>query len=111
MKKIETIIKPFKLDGLKAALDKVGIEAMTVSEVKRFGRRNTHAQVYRGTEFPVDFLPEIKIELVLPDDRVDVAVAAIIKSTKTTSIADNKIFVSPIEGIRNHMEALEEQAV
>jgi nitrogen regulatory protein P-II 1 len=111
MKKIEAIIKPFKLDGVKTALGEAGIEAMTVSEVKRFGRRNAHVQVYRGTEFPVDFLPEIKIELVLPDNRVDAAVTAILKSTKTTTIADDKVFVSPIEDIHSRAETMEEQAV
>ena len=97
MKKVEAIIKPFKLEEVKDALGDVGIEGMTVSEVKGFGRQKGHTEIYRGSEYTVDFLPKIKIELVLPDSSVDTAVAAIIKSAKTGKIGDGKIFVSPVE--------------
>jgi nitrogen regulatory protein P-II 1 len=97
MKKIETIIKPFHLEKVKNALNEIGVEEMTVSEVKGFGRQNTHAEVYRGTEFQVGYLPEIKIELVLPEDRLDAAVAAIVKVTNGTKKSDSKIFVSQID--------------
>ena len=112
MKKIEAIIKPFKLEEVKDALGEVGIEGMTVSEVKGFGRQKGHTEIYRGSEYTVDFLPKIKIELVLPDSRVEAAVTAIVASAKTGKIGDGKIFVSPIdEAIRIRTEEIGEQAV
>ena len=112
MKKIEAIIKPFKLEEVKDALGEVGIEGMTVSEVKGFGRQKGHTEIYRGSEYTVDFLPKIKIELVLPDSRVEAAVAAIVASAKTGKIGDGKIFVTPIdEAIRIRTEEKGEQAV
>ncbi len=97
MKKVEAIIKPFKLEEVKDALAEVGIEGMTVSEVKGFGRQKGHTEIYRGSEYTVDFLPKIKLELVLPDNRVEAAVAAIVGAAKTGKIGDGKIFVSPVE--------------
>jgi nitrogen regulatory protein PII len=97
MKKVEAIIKPFKLEEVKDALGDVGIEGMTVSEVKGFGRQKGHTEIYRGSEYTVDFLPKIKIEMVLPDGSVEAAVGAIIKSAKTGKIGDGKIFVSPVD--------------
>ena len=97
MKKVEAIIKPFKLEEVKDALGDVGIEGMTVSEVKGFGRQKGHTEIYRGSEYTVDFLPKIKIEMVLPDGSVEAAVNAIIKSAKTGKIGDGKIFVSPVD--------------
>src|ERR1051325_8944113 len=97
MKKIEAIIKPFKLEEVKDALSEVGIEGMTVVEVKGFGRQKGHTEIYRGSEYTVDFLPKIKLEVVLDDKIVEQAVAAIIKAAKTGKIGDGKIFVSPIE--------------
>ena len=97
MKKVEAIIKPFKLEEVKDALGDVGIEGMTVSEVKGFGRQKGHTEIYRGSEYTVDFLPKIKIEMILPDSSVEAAISAIIKSAKTGTIGDGKIFVSPID--------------
>ena len=97
MKKIEAIIKPFKLEEVKDALAEVGIEGMTVSEVKGFGRQKGHTEIYRGSEYTVDFLPKIKLELVITDERLDAAVAAIVKSAKTGKIGDGKVFVSNVE--------------
>jgi nitrogen regulatory protein PII len=97
MKKIEAIIKPFKLEEVKDALSELGIEGMTVTEVKGFGRQKGHTEIYRGSEYTVDFLPKIKLEIVAPDERVDSAVAAIIKGAKTGKIGDGKVFVSTIE--------------
>ena len=97
MKKVEAIIKPFKLEEVKDALGDVGIEGMTVSEVKGFGRQKGHTEIYRGSEYTVDFLPKIKLEMVLPDGSVEAAVSAIIKSAKTGKIGDGKIFVSPVD--------------
>jgi nitrogen regulatory protein PII len=99
MKKIEAIIKPFKLEEVKDALSQIGIEGMTVSEVKGFGRQKGHTEIYRGSEYKVDFLPKIKIEIVLPDARVEAAVAAIVSSAKTGKIGDGKVFVSEVEEI------------
>jgi nitrogen regulatory protein PII len=99
MKKIEAIIKPFKLEEVKDALSQIGIEGMTVSEVKGFGRQKGHTEIYRGSEYKVDFLPKIKIEIVLPDARVENAVAAIVSSAKTGKIGDGKVFVSDVEEI------------
>ena len=97
MKKIEAIIKPFKLEEVKDALGEAHIEGMTVSEVKGFGRQKGHTEIYRGSEYTVDFLPKIKIELVLPDERVDTALKAIVTAAKTGKIGDGKIFVSHVE--------------
>ncbi len=97
MKKIEAIIKPFRLEEVKDALNEVGIAGMTVTEVKGFGRQKGHTEIYRGSEYTVDFLPKVKIEIVLPDNLVDLAVTAISKSAKTGKIGDGKIFVSAIE--------------
>jgi nitrogen regulatory protein P-II 1 len=97
MKKIEAIIKPFKLNEVKSALNEIGIQGMTVSEVKGFGRQKGHTEIYRGSEYTVDFLPKIKIETVLPDALVQPAVQAIIKAAKTGKIGDGKVFVSTID--------------
>lgn len=97
MKKIEAIIKPFKLEEVKDALSEVGVEGMTVTEVKGFGRQKGHTEIYRGSEYTVDFLPKVKLEIVLPDDRVEAAVAAIVKGAKTGKIGDGKVFVLPVE--------------
>ena len=97
MKKIEAIIKPFKLSEVKDALNELGIQGMTVSEVKGFGRQKGHTEIYRGSEYTVDFLPKIKIETVVADNLKDAAVAAIIKAAKTGKIGDGKVFVSAIE--------------
>jgi nitrogen regulatory protein P-II 1 len=97
MKKIEAIIKPFKLEEVKDALSEIGIEGMTVSEVKGFGRQKGHTEIYRGSEYTVDFLPKIKIELVIADNQIDAAVSAIIKAAKTGKIGDGKVFVSNVE--------------
>src|SRR5437879_8056415 len=97
MKKVEAIIKPFKLEEVKDALGEIGIEGMTVTEVKGFGRQKGHTEIYRGSEYTVDFLPKIKVELVVADAQVDAAVAAIVKSAKTGKIGDGKVFVSGVE--------------
>ena len=99
MKKIEAIIKPFKLEEVKDALAEVGIEGMTVSEVKGFGRQKGHTEIYRGSEYTVDFLPKIKLEIVVPDDKSETAVGAITKSAKTGKIGDGKVFVLPVEDV------------
>jgi nitrogen regulatory protein PII len=112
MKKIEAIIKPFKLEEVKDALNEVGVDGMTVSEVKGFGRQKGHTEIYRGSEYTVDFLPKIKIEAVVADDRADAAVQAIIKAAKTGKIGDGKIFVSAvIEAIRIRTEEKGEKAI
>lgn len=112
MKKIEAIIKPFKLEEVKDALGEIGIEGMTVSEVKGFGRQKGHTEIYRGSEYTVDFLPKVKIELVLPDNRADAAVAAIVKAAKTGKIGDGKIFVSAVqEAVRIRTDEKGEAAV
>lgn len=97
MKKIEAIIKPFKLDEVKEALQEVGIQGLSVIEVKGFGRQKGHTELYRGAEYVVDFLPKVKIEAVVADDQVDAAVEAITNAAKTDKIGDGKIFVSTIE--------------
>jgi nitrogen regulatory protein P-II 1 len=97
MKKIEAIIKPFKLNDVKEALNELGIQGMTVIEVKGFGRQKGHTEIYRGSEYVVDFLPKVKIETVLPDAQVQGAVDAIIKAAKTGKIGDGKVFVSTID--------------
>ena len=97
MKKIEAIIKPFKLEEVKDALHEIGVVGMTVSEVKGFGRQKGHTEIYRGSEYTVDFLPKILIEIVLPDAQIDAAVKAIISAAKTGKIGDGKIFISAID--------------
>ncbi|MCP2670403.1 P-II family nitrogen regulator [Maricaulaceae bacterium EIL42A08] len=97
MKKIEAIIKPFKLDDVKEALQEIGLQGLTVTEAKGFGRQKGHTELYRGAEYVVDFLPKIKIEMVIPDARVDAAVEAIKTAAHTGRIGDGKIFISPIE--------------
>ncbi len=97
MKKIEAIIKPFKLDEVKEALQEIGVQGMSVIEAKGFGRQKGHTELYRGAEYVVDFLPKVKIELVISDDQLDQAVEAIINAARTEKIGDGKIFVSTIE--------------
>jgi len=112
MKKIEAIIKPFKLEDVKEALAGLGVEGMTVSEVKGFGRQKGHTEIYRGSEYTVDFLPKLKLEIVLADSNVQAAVDAIIKAAKTGKIGDGKVFVSAIENaVRIRTEETGEQAV
>ncbi len=112
MKKIEAIIKPFKLEEVKDALAEVGVEGMTVSEVKGFGRQKGHTEIYRGSEYTVDFLPKIKIEIVVADKTVDAAVAAIVKAAKTGKIGDGKVFISPVsDAIRIRTEEKGDEAV
>jgi len=112
MKKIEAIIKPFKLEEVKDALADLGIEGMTVSEVKGFGRQKGHTEIYRGSEYTVDFLPKIKIEVVLAESLLDQASAAIVKAAKTGKIGDGKVFVSPVEeAVRIRTSETGEQAI
>ena len=98
MKKVEAIIKPFKLDEVKEALHEVGIKGITVTEAKGFGRQKGHTELYRGAEYVVDFLPKVKIEIVLADEMVESAIEAIKKAAQTGRIGDGKIFVSTVEG-------------
>ena len=112
MKKIEAIIKPFKLEDVKEALATVGIQGMTVTEVKGFGRQKGHTEIYRGSEYTVDFLPKLKLEIVLPDNAVEAAVNAIVKAAKTGKIGDGKIFVVPVEqALRIRTDERGDQAV
>jgi nitrogen regulatory protein PII len=112
MKLIIAIIKPFKLEEVKDALSEIGIEGMTVSEVKGFGRQKGHTEIYRGSEYTVDFLPKIKLEIVVADGQKDAAVGAIIKAAKTGKIGDGKVFVSSIEdAIRIRTEEKGDSAV
>ena len=112
MKKIEAIIKPFKLDEVKEALGELGIQGLTAAEVKGFGRQKGHTELYRGAEYVVDFIPKIKLEVVLPDAQVPSAVEAIVKAAKTGKIGDGKVFVSGIENaVRIRTEETGEQAV
>src|SRR5262245_52906222 len=97
MKKIEAIVKPFKLEEVKDALAEIGVEGMTVSEVKGFGRQKGHTEIYRGSEYTVDFLPKIKIEVVLGDEQAEEAVSAVIKAARTGKIGDGKVFISTID--------------
>ncbi|WP_239424138.1 P-II family nitrogen regulator [Snodgrassella communis] len=99
MKKITAMIKPFKLDDVREALAEIGVQGMTVSEVKGFGRQRGHTEIYRGAEYEVDFLPKIKIEIVLVDELVERAVEAIIASGRTDKVGDGKIFVLPVEEV------------
>src|SRR6185369_2716332 len=112
MKKIEAIIKPFKLEEVKEALSDIGVQGMTVIEVKGFGRQKGHTEIYRGSEYTVDFLPKIKIEIVLTDSLASAAVKAIVGAAKTGKIGDGKVFVSSIENVvRIRTEETGEQAV
>jgi nitrogen regulatory protein P-II 1 len=112
MKKIEAIIKPFKMEDVKEALAEIGIEGMTVSEVKGFGRQKGHTEIYRGSEYTVDFLPKVKFEIVLSDDRVPKAIEAILRSAKTGKIGDGKVFILPIEdALRIRTEERGEEAI
>jgi nitrogen regulatory protein P-II 1 len=97
MKKIEAIVKPFKLNEVKDALHELGLQGMTVTEVKGFGRQKGHTEIYRGSEYTVDFLPKVKIEMVLPDNDVTGAIEAIVKAARTGKIGDGKVFVYPVE--------------
>ncbi len=97
MKKIEAIIKPFKLEDVKEALSEIGIQGMTVTEVKGFGRQKGHTEIYRGSEYTVDFLPKVKIEIVVDDERASEVVDTVVKTANTGKIGDGKVFVSPIE--------------
>jgi nitrogen regulatory protein PII len=99
MKKIEAIIKPFKLDDVKDALNSIGIAGMTISEVKGYGRQKGHTEIYRGAEYVVDFIPKIKIEIVVPADRVDEVVDKVRNAANTGKIGDGKIFVVPVERV------------
>jgi len=97
VKKVEAIIKPFKLDEVKEALQEIGIQGLSVLEAKGFGRQKGHTELYRGAEYVVDFLPKVKIEVVIPDDQLDSTIEAIISAAKTGKIGDGKIFVSTVE--------------
>jgi nitrogen regulatory protein P-II 1 len=99
MKQIEAIIKPFKLDEVKEALTKVGIQGMTITEVKGFGRQKGHTELYRGAEYSVDFLPKMKIQILVPDDKASQVVDAILQTARTGKIGDGKIFVVPVEEV------------
>ena len=112
MQKVEAIIKPFKLDEVKEALDGIGIQGITVSEVKGFGRQKGHTELYRGAEYVVDFLPKIKIELVVPDNLVDKVTAAIQNAANTGRIGDGKIFILPVlEAVRIRTGERGEEAI
>jgi nitrogen regulatory protein P-II 1 len=112
MKKIEAIIKPFKLENVKDALAEMAIDGMTVSEVKGFGRQKGHTEIYRGSEYTVDFLPKIKIEIVLADSLVGSVSAAIVKAARTGKIGDGKLFVSPVdEAVRIRTQEVGEKAL
>ena len=112
MKKVEAIIKPFKLEEVKDALHEIAIDGMTVTEVKGFGRQKGHTEIYRGSEYTVDFLPKIKVELVLPDGVADKAVEVIIKAARTGKIGDGKVFVSSVaEAVRIRTEEKGESAL
>lgn len=112
VKKIDAIIKPFKLEEVKDALAEVGIEGMTITEVKGFGRQKGHTEIYRGSEYTVDFLPKVRVEIVLPDDRVKGAIEAILGAARTGKIGDGKVFVSNVEeAVRIRTEEKGEMAV
>ena len=112
MKKIEAIIKPFKLEEVKEALSSVGVEGMTATEVKGFGRQKGHTEIYRGNEYTVDFLPKIKLQIVLADNLVAGAIEAIVKAAKTGKIGDGKVFVSPVDdAVRIRTEERGDRAV
>ena len=99
MKKVEAVFKPFKLDDVKDALNKIGIQGLTVSEVKGYGRQKGHTELYRGAEYVVDFLPKVKIEVVITDDQSPAVIEAIITGAKTGRIGDGKIFILPVEQV------------
>ena len=99
MKKIEAIIKPFKLDDVKEALNGIGIKGMTISEVKGYGRQKGHTEIYRGAEYVIDFLPKLKVEIIVPADQVDTVIETIVAAAKTGKIGDGKIFVLPVEEV------------
>jgi len=112
MKLIKAIIKPFKLEEVKLALSEIGVEGMTVTEAKGFGRQKGHTEIYRGSEYTVDFLPKVKVETVVPDEIVEKAITAIIKAARTGKIGDGKIFVLPIEeAVRIRTEERGEEAI
>ncbi len=112
MKKLEAIIKPFKLEEVKEALAELGVEGMTVTEVKGFGRQKGHTEIYRGSEYTVDFLPKVKIEIVLADEIADRAVSTIVNAAKTGKIGDGKVFVLPVEhAVRIRTEETGDKAV
>jgi nitrogen regulatory protein PII len=112
MKKIEAIIKPFKLEDVKEALAELGVEGMTITEVKGFGRQKGHTEIYRGSEYTVDFLPKIKIDVIVIDALVESAVTAIVNAAKTGKIGDGKVFVLPVlEAVRIRTEEFGEKAV
>ena len=112
MKKIEAIIQPFKFDDVKDALTQAGVEGMTITEVKGFGRQKGHKEIYRGSEYTVDVLPKVKLEIVSGDDRVEVIVKAILESAKTGKIGDGKVFVLPVdEAYRIRTEEKDEKAI
>ena len=112
MKKIEAIIKPFKLEEVKDALAEIGVEGMTVTEVKGFGRQKGHTEIYRGSEYTVDFLPKVKIEIVTTDEVTDRAVAAIVAAAKTGKIGDGKVFIIGVEhAVRIRTEEVGDKAV
>jgi nitrogen regulatory protein P-II 1 len=112
MKKIEAIIKPFKLEEVKDALAEVGVEGMTVTEVKGFGRQKGHTEIYRGSEYTVDFLPKVKLEIVVADEIADKAVATIVTSAKTGKIGDGKVFILNVEhAVRIRTEEIGDKAV
>jgi nitrogen regulatory protein P-II 1 len=112
MKKLEAIIKPFKLEEVKEALAELGIEGMTVTEVKGFGRQKGHTEIYRGSEYTVDFLPKVKVEVVLADEMVEKAVSEVVRAAKTGKIGDGKVFVLPVEhAVRIRTEEIGEKAV
>jgi nitrogen regulatory protein P-II 1 len=112
MKKIEAVIKPFKLDEVREALSEIGVSGLTVTEVKGFGRQKGHTELYRGAEYVVDFLPKVKIEVVVPDDLADKALDALVRSARTGKIGDGKIFVTPVEqAVRIRTGELNEDAI
>ncbi len=112
MKKIEAIIKPFKLEDVKDALGEIGVEGMTVTEVQGFGRQKGHTEIYRGSEYTVDFLPKVKLEIVVAEEQCEGAVAAVVKAAKTGKIGDGKVFVTQIEqAIRIRTDETGEEAV
>ena len=112
MKKIEAIVKPFKVEEVKDALAEIGVEGMTVTEVKGFGRQKGHTEIYRGSEYTLDFLPKVKIEVVVPDGHAEAAVAAVVKSARTGKIGDGKIFVAAVEqAVRIRTEETGDEAI
>lgn len=112
MKKIEAIIKPFKLEDVKEALTGIGVEGMTITEVKGFGRQKGHTEIYRGSEYTVDFLPKLKLEIVLPDNEVEQAAKVIVEAAKTGKIGDGKVFILPVDSaVRIRTEETNDQAV